>query len=169
MPSSTRRLFFALWPDEEIRREIVARRERLGRVSRRQVPAHNLHLTLVFLGNLANERVTGLETLAEAVQAPPSSLTLDRFGWFPRPRVLWLGGEAPAALARLQAQLHRRVLESGIRLDDRPFRPHVTLFRQVIRRPELPGPEPLIWPVRDFVLVESLPGRPYRVVGRWSL
>lgn len=169
MPSSTRRLFFALWPDEAIRREIVARRDSLGRVSRRQVPDHNLHLTLVFLGNQPAGRVAAIKAAADSAKASPCPVILDRLGWFPGAGVLWLGGEAPAPLQRLQADLHQRIDALGVGLDRRPFTPHVTLFRKVERRPKLTQPTPLTWPVRGFVLAESLPGRPYRLIGRWSL
>lgn len=166
-PQSTRRLFFALWPDEDVRRGIVERREMLGRVSRRRVPDHNLHLTLLFLGDQPAERLGEFESVAGAIRVEPCELRLDRFGWFPGARVLWLGGEAPEALRTLQAALYAGIGELGIDLDRRPFRPHVTLFRKVARRPGLPTPPPLSWPVREFALVESIPGQPYRRIGRW--
>lgn len=169
MPQATRRLFFALWPDDRVRRDIVERREALGRVSRRQVPDHNLHLTLVFLGDQPCERLSAFEEAAGKIERGACTLELDRFGWFPRARVAWLGGDAPEALEKLQGALWRRMVDLGVRLDERPFRPHVTLFRQVLRRPRMPDPDPLVWPVVDFVLVESLPGAPYRVLGRWAL
>ncbi len=169
MSEATRRLFFALWPDEHIRQGIVVRRERLGRVGRRRVPEHNLHLTLVFLGNQPADRLPEFVAAAEEIRAAGCTLELGQYGWFARARVVWLGGEAPAPLIELQAGLRRKMLGLGLRLDERPFRPHVTLFRQVSRRPPLAEPEPLAWPIRDFVLVESLQGAPYRVVQRWQL
>ncbi|WP_376696577.1 RNA 2',3'-cyclic phosphodiesterase [Wenzhouxiangella sp. EGI_FJ10305] len=168
-PQSTRRLFFALWPDEKIRREIVERREMLGRGSLKRVPDHNLHLTLLFLGDQPAERLGEFEAAADAIRGKPCELRLDRFGWFPGAGVLWLGGEAPETLQALQAALYARIGELGIDLDRRPFRPHVTLFRKVARRPDLPTPSPLSWPVREFALVESIPGQPYRRIGRWSI
>ncbi|RFF32884.1 RNA 2',3'-cyclic phosphodiesterase [Wenzhouxiangella sediminis] len=169
MPEATRRLFFALWPDDRVRRDIIERREALGRVSRRRVPDHNLHLTLVFLGDQPGERLAAFEEVAGKIEQGACTLELDRFGWFPRARVAWLGGDAPEALGELQGVLWRRMVGLGVRLDERPFRPHVTLFRQVLRRPRMPVPEPLIWPIGDFVLVESIPGSPYRVLRRWAL
>jgi 2'-5' RNA ligase len=169
MPDRTRRLFFALWPDDDTRRGIAQRREALGRISRKRVPDHNLHLTLVFLGDQPAERLPEIEAAADSLDGDACTLALDRFGWFPGARVLWLGGEAPRPLADLQAALHRQILALGVRLDERPFRPHVTLFRQVARWPAPADPAPLAWPVGDFVLVESVPGAPYRVIGRWPL
>ena len=169
MGTSTRRLFFALWPDEAIRAGIVARRQRLGPLTRRRVPDHNLHLTLLFLGDQPPERVGEIEAAAGQVAGNQCTLVLDRFGWFPGAGVAWLGGEAPEALAQLADALRAALLPLGLRLDDRPFRPHVTLFRQVRQRPRFPAIEPLEWPVTAFVLVESKPGRPYEVLRRWAL
>lgn len=169
MSESTRRLFFALWPDEAVRRGIVESRKRLGAISRRRVPDHNLHLTLAFLGDRPAGELADIETAADTLSASAFDLVLDRFGWFARAGVVWLGGEAPEAARTLAAGLGEAVGALGIDLDRRPFRPHVTLFRKVRRRPGLPAPEPLDWPVRDFVLVESIPGWSYQVLRTWSL
>jgi 2'-5' RNA ligase len=169
MPAETHRLFFALWPDERTREEMVRRRELLGRISRRPVPDHNLHLTLAFLGDRPATEVEAIRAAAGGIEGGACRLVLDRFGWFPGARVLWLGGDAPPALGALHDELHERMRHLGLALDTRPFRPHVTLFRKVARRPALPEPPPLEWPVRDFALVESIPGRPYELLDRWPL
>jgi RNA 2',3'-cyclic 3'-phosphodiesterase len=165
----TRRLFFALWPDDRIRAGIVARRELLGPISRRRVPDHNLHLTLLFLGDQPAERVGDIETAAAGVAGRACTLCLDRIGWFPGARVAWLGGDAPLPLMQLVEDLGSAVKPLGLRFDERRFRPHVTLYRQVSRRPGLRAIEPLEWPAREFVLVESRPGQPYRCLERWRL
>lgn len=169
MSSETRRLFFALWPNEALRREIAARREVLGRISRRRVPEANLHMTLVFVGDVPADAVPAVEAAGAAVHSAPFELVLDRFGWFPGARVVWLGGEAPDAGRALVASLESALDERGIGCDGRPWRPHVTLFRQVAGRPRLPEPAPLAWPAREFALVESVPGRPYQVLRTWPL
>lgn len=169
MPSTTRRLFFALWPDQAVRRGIVERREKLGSVGRKKVPDRNLHLTLAFLGDQPAERLPDIEEAAARPKGASCTLELDRFGWFPGARVIWLGGEAPAPLARFQAELYQAMRDLGLSLDSRPFAPHVTLFRKAAFRPDLPDPAPLAWPATDFALVESRPNEPYRLLGRWPL
>lgn len=166
---STRRLFFALWPDEAIRAGIVARRERLGRLTRKRVPDQNLHLTLLFLGDQPAERVDDIQTAADQVSGQRCTLRLNRFGWFPGARVAWLGGEAPQDLVELVDGLKTAIGPLGLQFDDRPFRPHVTLFRHVRARPEFPEIDPLDWPVSDFALVESIPGQPYQVLRKWGV
>ena len=169
MGSSTRRLFFALWPDDVTRAGIVARREKLGRVSRRQVPDHNLHLTLLFLGDQPADRLADIEAAVGTVSLAPCTLVLDRFGWFPGARVAWLGGEAPAALDALATALKSAMTPLGLTFDARPFRPHLTLFRQVRRCPHFPEIVPLEWPMSEFALVESIPGQPYQVLRKWDV
>lgn len=164
-----RRLFFALWPDEAIHEAMVERRALLGELSRRRVPDHNLHATLLFLGNQPADRLAQIEAAAGEVSGESFRLHLDRFGWFARARVVWLGGEAPEAAQALVGRLGKAMSMLGLTFDERPFKPHVTLFRGVSRRPDLPTPEPIDWPVREFALIESIAGQPYRLLRTWSI
>ncbi len=171
-PEAGRRLFFALWPEPEVRRALVAADRRLGREGRR-VAADKLHLTLVFLGATPADRQACFSTAAAAVPGEPFELVLDRFGYFPRPRVLWLGSsQPPAALDRLVAALVPALARCGFVPESRPFAPHVTLRRKARRLPALQPETPVVWPVRDFCLCESAStpeGVQYRVLERWPL
>jgi len=164
-----RRLFFALWPSPRIRAGIVRRRQAIDGLSRRRVPDHNLHLTLLFLGDQPAERVPEIIEAARRLHAPGFDLVLDRLGWFARARVAWLGGQAPASGNALVADLAARMEALNLAFDRRPWAPHITLFRKVARRPELPEIERLAWPVRGFVLIESIPGRPYGPLATFDL
>ena len=169
MKSDTRRLFFGYWPDQEVRRAIIERRKMLGDLSRRRVPDRNLHLTLLFLGDQPVERVDDILAAAGVVTARQASLNLNRFGWFPRARVAWLGGEAPDATRRLVSDLAEVLTGLGIEHDHRPFHAHVTLFRQVRKRPDFPEPPPLEWSPAEFALIESISSQPYQVLRKWSV
>lgn len=168
-PGKTRRLFFAAWPDADIRSAIVARRARLGELTRRRIPDHDLHLTLLFLGNQPANRIDQIQSFTEGISTESLTLVLDRLGWFARAQVAWLGGPAPPSALALVDRLEARMNALGLRFDRRPFRPHVTLFRRVRQRPEFPALEPLHWPVNEISLIESIPGRPYQVLRIWSL
>lgn len=169
MTPNTRRLFFALWPDDDVRAGIVARREQLGRLTRRRVPDHNLHLTLLFLGDQPVEWMDDVQAAAGQVSGNPCALILDRFGWFAGARVAWLGGEAPQELVDLVDSLKEAIEPLGLRFDALPFRPHITLFRQVRQRPHFPAIEPLEWSIREFALIESIPSQPYQVLRKWCV
>jgi RNA 2',3'-cyclic 3'-phosphodiesterase len=132
------RLFVAFEVPEPVRREVRRRaaglRERLPRA--RWVNPDVLHLTLVFLGEVAPEQVPALaERLRRAFAPfPELPLRLAGGGTFPagRPaRVAWVGVTAPAELAPLQAAATRAAGEvvAGLEPDERPFHAHVTLAR----------------------------------------
>jgi RNA 2',3'-cyclic 3'-phosphodiesterase len=130
------RLFAAL-PLPSPAREVVA--GLLDRLRARQLPVRwvandGLHLTLKFFGEVAGDR---LEVIEEAVRQAGEGgealpLRLADLGAFPvpaRPRVLWVGIEAPPALELLQDRLERRSEAIGFPPEGAPFRPHVTLGR----------------------------------------
>jgi len=130
------RLFAAVPLASPAREEVAAL---LARLRERELPVRwvgdqGLHLTLKFYGEVAPER---LEVIAEAVRqagegGEPLTLGLADLGAFPgpdRPRVLWLGIDAPPALELLQDRLERRSEAIGFPPEGAPFRPHVTLGR----------------------------------------
>ncbi len=169
----SRRLFFALWPPDEIRAELATvSRPALRATAGRAVSVPCYHMTLAFLvaGNRPDAWVDRFAELAPE-PAPELELILDCFGHWRGPRVLWIGARhCSLGLTRLVAQI-RAVLDTlGVNYDDREFIPHVTLARKVMALPELEPPTPIHWPVSDFVLVESVttPAGPnYTVVARF--
>lgn len=176
------RLFFALWPDDALRQQLVSRSKPLVQTTRgRPVPVERLHITLVFLGDIdASQRecvesmATGIAgNAAEDLAIPPFELTLDRFGYWSRPRVVWFGAsDTPEPLALLVDRLAAGARQCGLSIDARPYRAHLTLMRKVSRAPEKTFVEPLPWPVSRFVLVRSVPvpqGVSYEVLREWPL
>lgn len=164
------RLFVALEVPEGPRQEA----ERRVREARRRLPPArwvdlgNLHLTLLFLGAVADERVTPLTAALGRACAPrrPFSLRLAGGGTFPprRPaRVAWLGVDAGAAaseLAALQAAVAKAadvaLTGSGYEPEDRPYYPHVTLAR-------CPEPWPRSAAERFAAAFEGSIGEPFAV------
>jgi RNA 2',3'-cyclic 3'-phosphodiesterase len=153
------RLFYALWPDEAVRGEIARLAGQvLGPLPGRPVPARNLHLTLAFLHSVPRVQLPALLDLGARLALPPLELELDRWGWFERPRVLWLGpSRVPPALAAFERTLWQGLAPLGFAREHAQFRPHVTLRRKAVAPPAEP-PRPVAWPVRAWALVESQPG-----------
>jgi 2'-5' RNA ligase len=130
------RLFAGIPIVDDARREIVTLLGRLreGDWPVRWVHDEGLHLTLKFFGEVAPER---LEVIAEAVRfagrdTGPLALRLDGLGAFPsvvRPKVLWVGIDAPPTLELLYDRLERGGEAIGFPPEGAPFRPHVTLGR----------------------------------------
>lgn len=98
------------------------------------VPAENLHITLLFLGDIPAE-VGGLaQALGGACgTVEPFEIEIAGLGTFGaprRPRIVWAGvAEGGERLGVLAANLRAVVSEHGIRTDERAFHPHVTLGR----------------------------------------
>jgi 2'-5' RNA ligase len=171
---SRRRLFFALWPDAQVRAALAALLDgdAIPRAARRVHP-EDLHLTLQFLGPVPDERLAAVCAAAAGVKAAAIAFELNQLGHWPRAQVVWCAPEeTPSALTQLVAALGTRLAEAGYPPESRPYRPHITLARKTRRAKDGPLPVPIPWRCADFVLVESLPVADpprYQVVGRWPL
>jgi 2'-5' RNA ligase len=168
------RVFFALWPDDAVRQELARAGKLLqGACGGRATRAENLHLTLVFLGDVQRHRLDALREAAAAVRAPACALPLERLGWFRRNRVAWAGPvHTPPEVLELVGNLEAALRQARFRFDARPFEAHITLVRKGLCGEELPPIATIRWTVREFVLVESelSPGGSiYRISGRWPL
>jgi RNA 2',3'-cyclic 3'-phosphodiesterase len=96
------------------------------------VRPEGLHITLKFLGNVADERSKAIREALRGVQAPSLTLSVRNIGFFPNPRsprVLWTGIEAGPELATLAQQVDGALAELGFDREKRVFNPHVTLAR----------------------------------------
>ena len=125
------RLFFALWPDDPLRESLRHSTRKAIRASGgRPVPPQNLHVTLAFLGSVADADRAGVAAAAVNVREPAFKFTLDELKVWPRAKTLVLApGTASVELARLYSQLWDGLEEAGFAREARPFRPHVTLAR----------------------------------------
>lgn len=173
-PETSHRLFFALWPDDATRARLAAQVAAMPLRHGRRVRAGNLHLTLAFIGNADADYRQCLSRAAEAVSAPTFDCVVSETGSFPRARVVWFGLAAvPDALAGLAERLNAALAsDCGYQPERRPFRPHMTVVRKVMRGPRDWRPEPVPWRVEDFCLVESRSepdGVRYGVVRRYPL
>ena len=165
-----RRRFIALWPSAAEQEQTAQLAEAIPG-GRRITPA-SIHLTLVFLGATDAERMRCYLEALQGIEVPSLTLTLDRLGYWPKPRILWLGpSRTPLALTVLVAELNRRLTACGFAPEARPFRAHITLARK------FPGPlpaglpaEPISWIISQLALVESVnhqDGSRYQVLNRW--
>ena len=168
------RLFFALWPDDALRRQVAAQAVALNHAHEgggRLLSQERLHLTLRFVGDFADGQLEHLRDSALAVagevELAPFDLVLDHAGSFGR-RTWWLAPSDSEALGGLRQRLDAALAGAGFPAAAEAFAPHVTLVRDAVR--ELPATPiaPLAWRVRGFALVESHAGQPYRTVRHWG-
>lgn len=130
------RCFIAVEISEEVRAGLAALQGDLKKTGARVgwVAPQNIHLTLVFLGDVFSAQVPVLAGRLDAIAAevPPFGYAVTGAGYFGSarsPRVLWAGVEEEPVLERLQRRVGQVARELGFRLEDRPFRPHLTLGR----------------------------------------
>jgi RNA 2',3'-cyclic 3'-phosphodiesterase len=100
----------------------------------RWVPVENMHLTLKFLGDVSPSNVEFLMQMLrnEAANIPCFNIQLTGLGSFPnlkRPRVIYIGIQAPAALDMLQREIESASRRLGYESEERPFSAHLTLGR----------------------------------------
>lgn len=129
------------------------------------VRGDGIHLTLKFLGEVADEReaelVAALGRASQGARALP--LAVGGFGVFPdfrRPRVVWAGIAPEPGLELLQHRVEQEFAPLGFPAEARPFRPHVTLGRAArdARAGDLAGLEPALGRLRfaETALVTSV-------------
>ena len=168
-----RRLFFALWPDIDVRCEL-ALRQNLAGIRGRLVNRHHLHITLCFLGGQPDESLETIMQAAAKVRSRPFTVVLDHFELWPVPKIVSLcPGHVPQALFDLQKSLSRTLACIGIPAEKRAYQPHITLARNItVPQPEMVQPESVNWLVEEFSLIESHRhhrGPVYRVLNSWLL
>ncbi len=109
-------------------------RKSLGDGLIRWVPAHNVHLTLKFLGDVSISSLDLIKQMmsAEASEFAAFDVQVEELGCYPnlrRPRVLWVGLKAPAELASLQRAIEAASARLGYESEERDFSPHLTIGR----------------------------------------
>ena len=131
-----RRAFLAVPLPEAVRTAIDRFARTLPRDGVTWVRPENLHITLRFLGALAEEEAEAIEReVRDAVLSLASfSAAAARFGAFPRrrdPRVLWVGVDAEPedAFTELAAAVDRALARCGRPPENRRFTPHITIGR----------------------------------------
>lgn len=179
------RLFLAVVPPESALQELDAAarslRELPGASRLRWTGTQGWHLTLAFLGQVETAEAAMLEPRLERVahRHPAHLLRIAGGGRF-GDRVLWAGVKGDThALRRLAESAGAAARHSGIELDERPFRGHLTLARSGAARVDLKpfaaaladfeGAE---WTAGSLRLMRSYVGTGpahYETAGEWAL
>ncbi len=109
----------------------------------RWVRPTNIHLTIVFMGDVDPDRLTAIEAALDPVcmGQSPFRVALKGTGVFPnrrRPNVIWIGlaGDLEE-MSRFRDALEDQLAFFGIQKEARTFKPHLTLGR--FRRGSAPG------------------------------
>ena len=156
----TRRLFFALWPDDRQRDRL---RDVINSVAKtvegRPIDSRNWHITLAYIGEFPERQLPDLQARASKIVVEPFRLSFDRLEFWPRPKIACMvGATVPSELQALVKDLHGLMQDFGVAPEDRTFRPHITVVRNARTFPteRLTQRVSIEW--SSVELVESLPG-----------
>ena len=160
------RLFAAIELGADALHHVADEQTRLAETMRgasiRWTKRDQLHITLVFIGEVSDERAgTIIEVMRDVIPHPPFRFELGGIGAFPphgAPRVLWIGVKSGAeSIVRVQGLLVDRLEGVGVKREPRPFSPHITLARWRESRPsDRPRPRSANPPTIAHVEVNSV-------------
>jgi RNA 2',3'-cyclic 3'-phosphodiesterase len=164
------RLFFALWPGEQTRLELARFVQSIEAKGFNPVQPQNIHVTLVFLGNVDVASELLIKNYVTSISAKPFVLTFDLLSYWSKPRVLcFTCTQSVDEAEKLVALLNLEVARCGLQTESRPYKPHITLARHARYLPDI-NFEPIVWRAESFCLVESCnePGGVcYKVRQQW--
>ncbi len=122
------RLFAAVAVPGEVGEGLVRRQQ--GLPSARWRPPESLHITLRFVGDVAENRADDLDAELCVIGARPFEVTLSGVGVFGEGadiHAVWAGVEESAPLRRLTARCETAARRAGLKAETRAWHPHVTL------------------------------------------
>lgn len=106
-------------------------------INARAVNPHNMHFTLQFLGEVQTDVVGQIREALKKIKFSSFMVNFRGVGAFPGPRfprIIWIGTDKGSKeLQNLAGKVEERLAPLGFS-SDKPFKPHITVFR--IKRPE---------------------------------
>lgn len=156
---ATMRLFIGLWPPPATHAALLAHAGGWSwPAPARRMRPERLHVTLHFLGEVAEDLLPALRREL-ALPWRGCELVLDRPTVWPGGIAVLEGSVVPAPLAELHAALAGRLQGMGMPVEDRRYRPHVTLARKAAGARPPADFAPVAWQAGPgYALVRSLPG-----------
>ena len=150
------RLFVGIELNEEARAVLTAARAFWEKSAKaRFCDADLYHLTLVFIGNVEEDRLPALKKTLSRVKWNPFSFTTGAPDSFAK-EILFAGVKMPCeGLSALQNAVSQALKEDGWAFEDGPYRPHITMARRAKEIGTPPDIAPVRVPVKRFALFES--------------
>lgn len=168
------RVFFAIFPDKFVQTQLVRQAEQLMLIcGGNPVRAQQIHLTLLFLGNVAIHQIEVLQQAMKSIHAKKFEFKLEEICYWKKNQIVY--GQAkqfPIELLILVDSLRIVLSETGFSIEKRIYKPHVTLIRKAIHSTKINLDTPIIWHVNKWFLMQSKQtdnGIGYIPLGQWSL
>ena len=90
----------------------------------------NLHLTLAFIGEVDEEDSDDIITIMKNTEMKPFDISVAGAGHFGD--LWWVGINKKGNLAKLADHLKRELRAEGFDIDNKKFKPHITIARRVV-------------------------------------
>jgi RNA 2',3'-cyclic 3'-phosphodiesterase len=123
------RLFLGLPIPSELAEALTRLTRAIELPKGRRAAPENIHLTLVFLGEVAEPTLPHIERELSGLNFASFQLKLTSLNTFPRAGVLFAEVEPTRPLLDLQAKVAASMARCGFAAEDRPYQPHITLAR----------------------------------------
>ena len=103
------------------------------RINAKPVNLEQLHFTLQFLGEISEEQAQKITESLQTIKFSEFTINLKGVGVFPKPkfpRVIWIGTDEEGGknLIKLAKKVETALKSIGL-VSDKPFKPHITIFR----------------------------------------
>ena len=123
------RLFVGLDLDEALTAQLTM--IQAGLPGARWIEANNLHLTLVFVGEIAQHQARDLDAALLDITQAPFELVVSGLGTFgsAKPHSLWAGLQPSEPLDHLQRKITQCCRDQGLEIEKRKFTPHITVAK----------------------------------------
>ena len=159
------RIFLAINLPNKVKTELLGYKARWPELPARWTTEDNLHITLMFLGNISDKELKEVQKITKEVAAHHKtfSFSLSQIIYGPQknqPRMIWAKGETPKELLLLQKEL----MNALGRQEEHPFSLHITLARlnewefqtiELEERPTIDEEISLTIPVSSLKIMES--------------
>lgn len=103
------------------------------KIKAKPISTKNIHFTLFFLGEVSDSVSEKIQESLESIKFQPFEVCIRGVGAFPKPnfpRIVWVGtdNEGGKKLIELASVVEEKLSNLGFQ-KDKPFKPHVTIFR----------------------------------------
>ena len=132
----TIRTFIAINFDDAVKLYLRSAQAKIKTISRNGnfTREENLHLTLVFLGEISFAQIEQVKQAMEAITTQSFELTLSKIGRFKRQDgdIVWVGVVQNQMLNSIFNELFSYLKAAEFKLESRVYKPHLTIARKVV-------------------------------------
>ena len=127
------RTFVAIEINDKNLLEQIQKMQSKLEINAKPVSLENMHFTLFFLGEITIEMSEKIKQVLNSIKFSSFQITFSKIGVFPQskfPRIIWIGIDEKGVeqLNLIAKEVQEKLSTLGFR-QDKPFKPHVTIFR----------------------------------------